>query len=188
MAWEHHFPLSSDKDFLKASSILVRHGHCNKHKMFIINTPTYKNSRDVVEGLLSDMKNRIDHSNSQRKHHKSEHWHIKCIVQVLFGDHLKGPLKAQAQYFLHLKSGILHFSLPVLTLGLSLGNIWMSTTGRETAGLLWKAQDAEEDVHRISQAFFLPSVWAHARKRKIIGGREVGRKEISKARQRNSCV
>lgn len=86
MVWEHHFPLSSDEDFLKASFILVRHGQCNKHKMFIINTPKYKNSRDVVEGLLSNMKNRIAQSNSQRKHHKLEHWHIKCIVQVLFRD------------------------------------------------------------------------------------------------------
>lgn len=68
--------------------------------MFIINTPKYKTPRDVVEGLLSDMKNGIAQSNSQRKHHKLERWHIKCIVQVLFRDTiLKGSVKAQAQYF-----------------------------------------------------------------------------------------
>lgn len=51
----------------------------------------------MVEGLLSDIKTRIVCSNSQRKHHKLKHWHIKCIVQVLFRDTiLKGPVKAQA--------------------------------------------------------------------------------------------
>lgn len=99
MAWEHHFPLSSDKGFLKASAVLVRHGHWNRHRMFIINTLKSKNSRDMAEKFLSDIKSRIAFSHSQRKLHKLKHWHIKCTVQVLFRDTIfKGPIKALAQF------------------------------------------------------------------------------------------
>jgi len=80
--------------------------------MFIINTLESKNSRDVAEGFLSDIKTRTAYSHSQRKHHKLKLCHIKCILQELFRDTIfKGPVKALAQFFYAQKMAYPIFSL-----------------------------------------------------------------------------